>query len=275
LKEIVTPFDATNPSVKWSSSNPTIATINPISGLVYAKKTGAVQIRATAKDGSGTYGVCYITVKSSCETFNQQKPFQIYISPANHQKKYVGYDVGTCNEKMNMECVGEYLKQFLSNYCIDVYLDTTDRDEEGKGSYVGRPQEANSWMTDKNNCQYIALHSNAGANNSIHAYGTVVYYNSIGLAEELAENIESAMRNILPMGSNRSSPTQLADNTPGSTRNLGELREPYSYNIPSILIECAYHDNPVEVEFLISEQKLIAETIGNVLIDFYNIAPRK
>lgn len=53
--------------------------------------------------------------------------------------------------------------------------------------------------------------------------------------------------------------------------NLGELRIPYQYSIPSVLVECAFHDNPKEAEFLIHNQKRIAETIGHALVSFYQL----
>ena len=59
---IVCPNNAKNRCVVWSSDDPDIATINPISGLVYAENAGNTVIRATAQDGSGVFGICDITV---------------------------------------------------------------------------------------------------------------------------------------------------------------------------------------------------------------------
>ena len=56
------PQNATNRAVRWSSDNNHIATVNPISGLVYAQNPGTTTIRATAQDGSGVVGACNITV---------------------------------------------------------------------------------------------------------------------------------------------------------------------------------------------------------------------
>ena len=78
-------------------------------------------------------------------------------------------------------------------------------------------------------------------------------------------------KHILPTGTNRAASVQKADNTVGSTMNLGELREPYNLNIPSVLLENGFHDNPNEVEFLVTNQQLLAETIGSVIVDFYNL----
>ncbi len=56
------PQNATNRAVRWSSDNNHIATVNPISGLVYAQNPGSTTIRATAADGSGVEETCNITV---------------------------------------------------------------------------------------------------------------------------------------------------------------------------------------------------------------------
>ena len=58
----VCPVNATDRCVIWSSSCPDIATVNPISGLVYAKRKGSATIIAEARDGSGVCGCCALTV---------------------------------------------------------------------------------------------------------------------------------------------------------------------------------------------------------------------
>ena len=62
LKATITPSDAANKKVTWSSSNKKIATVSA-SGKVKAKKKGTCIITCTAKDGSGVAAECRITVK--------------------------------------------------------------------------------------------------------------------------------------------------------------------------------------------------------------------
>ena len=62
LHETVCPENATNKAVFWCSSNENIATVNPTSGLVYAKSAGTTTITATAQDGSGACDYCTVKV---------------------------------------------------------------------------------------------------------------------------------------------------------------------------------------------------------------------
>ncbi len=62
LQATAAPESAVNKNVQWSSDDPGVATVNRSSGLVYAASAGTTVIRATAQDGSGTVGVCQITV---------------------------------------------------------------------------------------------------------------------------------------------------------------------------------------------------------------------
>ncbi|MGN0140856.1 MAG: leucine-rich repeat protein, partial [Roseburia sp.] len=63
LSVTVYPSDATNKAVTWSSSNPNVATVNA-NGLVTAKAKGTATIKATAKDGSGEWDSCEVTVRN-------------------------------------------------------------------------------------------------------------------------------------------------------------------------------------------------------------------
>ena len=63
LTATVTPGNATNKEVKWSTSNKNVAMVSP-SGLVTAKSAGTTTITCTAQDGSGVKATCKITVKN-------------------------------------------------------------------------------------------------------------------------------------------------------------------------------------------------------------------
>lgn len=61
LTATVTPDNATDGTVTWSSSSDSVATVNS-TGLVTAAGVGSVTITATANDGSGVYGTASVTV---------------------------------------------------------------------------------------------------------------------------------------------------------------------------------------------------------------------
>lgn len=212
----------------------------------------------------------------SC-SFTLMNYMQIYISPANHTKPYIKpdgtwYPTSEWNEKKNMEIVAGYLKDYLDNYYAEVLVTNI---HSATADYTGRPEEAKNWMHSTVDSLYLALHSNAGANGGTTARGSVGYYNAVGNVGSLALEFVNAIDAILPTGSNRSSRTIQGDysaGTPTYLGNLGELRVPETYGIPSVLIEQGFHDNPNEAAFLISNQRLLAETVGSVLVSHYNLA---
>ncbi|WP_024860509.1 Ig-like domain-containing protein [Ruminococcus flavefaciens] len=58
----VTPDDATDKTVTWSSDNEAVATVNATTGEVTAVALGTANITATANDGSGVTATCAVTV---------------------------------------------------------------------------------------------------------------------------------------------------------------------------------------------------------------------
>lgn len=71
LTATVSPDNATDKSVTWSSTNESVAVVNE-SGQVTAVGSGICNIVATANDGSGVTGSCLITVLGNvmfCEDF--------------------------------------------------------------------------------------------------------------------------------------------------------------------------------------------------------------
>lgn len=65
LTATVYPSNATNKTVKWSSDNNNMATINETTGLVTAKSAGTVKITCAATDGSSVTATCTIAINDS------------------------------------------------------------------------------------------------------------------------------------------------------------------------------------------------------------------
>jgi len=76
LTATVSPANATNKTVSWSSSDSTIASVNA-SGTITAKSLGSATI--TAKTKSGKYATCKVTVKKSTVAIHDPS---LFIDPA-------------------------------------------------------------------------------------------------------------------------------------------------------------------------------------------------
>ena len=75
LTATVSPSDADNKEVEWSSSNTSVATVDA-NGLVTGVAAGEATITATAKDGSGVTGTAKVTVPITALTFDGQTEAQ-------------------------------------------------------------------------------------------------------------------------------------------------------------------------------------------------------
>ena len=102
LTATITPSNATNKNVTWSSSNTSVATVST-SGYVSAKSAGTTTITCKANDGSGVSATCSVTVKedpipvtkitlnASSATLNvgDTKQLTTTITPSNATNKTV------------------------------------------------------------------------------------------------------------------------------------------------------------------------------------------
>ena len=87
LSATVSPSDATNKTLTWSSSNPAVATVDA-NGVVTAIAAGTATITATATDGSGKTATCTVTVKYLPEgalpgLFSVSSTKKVYFSKGN------------------------------------------------------------------------------------------------------------------------------------------------------------------------------------------------
>lgn len=125
VHKTVCPQNATNKEVTWSSSNTTVATVNPESGFVYAKNAGSTIITATACDGSDTKGSFRLTVNAAdikvssiklneyniCLEKGKTKELVATPLPSNAANKAVSWTscepcVATVDANGNVEAVG-------------------------------------------------------------------------------------------------------------------------------------------------------------------------
>lgn len=102
IKATIRPQNAANKNIAWSSSDPCVVTVNPSSGLVYARNLGTATISAVAQDGGGAIGSCnvvvsrnnkvsHISLNQSELVLNRGEPYTLEakVSPANAAVKTI------------------------------------------------------------------------------------------------------------------------------------------------------------------------------------------
>ena len=72
LKATISPSNASNKAVKWTSSNKNVATVSA-KGKVTGKKAGTATITVKAKDGSGKKATCTVTVTAPVSSTQAKK----------------------------------------------------------------------------------------------------------------------------------------------------------------------------------------------------------
>ncbi|NJM17187.1 MAG: hypothetical protein HC896_18990, partial [Bacteroidales bacterium] len=100
LKTVVLPEDADNKKIKWTSSNPSVATVT-VTGIVAPKKLGSTWIHAKVASKPELKDSVYLTVQyillesielssaSDSLSFDQSKTFSATLTPANASNKQV------------------------------------------------------------------------------------------------------------------------------------------------------------------------------------------
>lgn len=83
LEATVFPENTSNKTLKWSSSNTAVATVDP-TGTITPIKAGTTTITATAQDGSGVKATCNITIRQRVESITlDSESISIYINETN------------------------------------------------------------------------------------------------------------------------------------------------------------------------------------------------
>ncbi|WP_081657162.1 fimbrillin family protein [Segatella baroniae] len=75
----VTPDNATDQTVTWSSDNPSVATVDASTGEVTGVAKGTANITATANDGSGVSATCAVKVSTLAAAFVNGAVIQVYF----------------------------------------------------------------------------------------------------------------------------------------------------------------------------------------------------
>jgi len=95
----VEPADADNKEVVWSSSNPLVASIDPVTGKVQGALPGEVTITATAKDGSGIEGTAIVEVSTLKNIKFKQTIYSIEVGESLTVEDMLIYEPLTARNK--------------------------------------------------------------------------------------------------------------------------------------------------------------------------------
>ena len=159
LQASVYPSNAADQRVQWTSSDPTVASVDE-NGLVTALKKGTATVTAAALDGSGVTRTCQVTVSNTAYICTQPEQMEsphnysdsctdvwLYTSPGA-QKLYVTFDERTCMEDGfdylyiydgNGQQIGKYTGTELAGTTVTVPGDTVkiQINSDGSGSEWG------------------------------------------------------------------------------------------------------------------------------------------
>lgn len=125
LSATVSPSDASEKGVTWSSSNSNVVSVNSASGVVSAKGLGTAVITATTKDGSKT-STCNVTVKEAVIYATS-----LTLTPAT-KTMYIG-DKSALELKISPSTCNEDLTWSSSNEGV-VKVDNGDIEAVGEGT---------------------------------------------------------------------------------------------------------------------------------------------
>lgn len=244
--------------------------------LINPNKSGDIYYTLDGKDPN-TYGIKYTEPIEANQNFmiksvvkdpkmnnsivsefginvGQKQEYRIYLSPSNQDGNIGVRSVGYTNEMAEMNDLTDYVEEALKNKGVKVYRNNPNGN-------------INLWNSEAKyyNCDFkLAIHSNASGSHT--TYGIETWIDEQGsFSYSLGNIIQKDLVNIYYNKEDEKANRGVKY----ANGALGEANDNY---FPfGILVEVAHHDYKEDALWIMSNKKLIGETLANSMLDYFDI----
>lgn len=168
--------------------------------------------------------------------------YKVYLSPSVQHANLYASGLGT--EAQHMQAVGEEVYRLLQLNGLSVFKNLPSM---ALGEIV---RESNRLAVDA----HVAIHSNTGGGTGAEIW----YFSNSVKGRKLAQAIYEPLSLLTPTPDRGLKPSTL----------FYELRETKA---PAVIVEVAFHDNPVEAQWIISRRKDLAVVIANGICNYFGL----
>jgi uncharacterized protein YjdB len=257
LTASVSPGDATYPTVRWSSSDNSVASVTS-DGTVRVSGSGSCTITATA-DG----------VSATCTVSASLPPPKVVIVLDPGHGPWSGATNNYCEEKdLNLataKACREYLKKYPN---IVVYLTReSDVGVYGYNSNIDLDLQARAaWAASKNADILVCMHYNANG-----AGGSMVFASVASKVKAASYSLgQKILKYIVALGFTDRGVLLKENDTGDGTNYYGILRYCAWYDIPAVLVEHCFMDNASDWANL--DTKLMGEADAKGIVEYLKSA---
>ena len=171
-------------------------------------------------------------------------PHKVYLAPSNQTDNL--YWGGETNEAVVCQAIAKRVERELKACGLDV---TTGKHAQ---SLYEKAREANSLDAEA----YIAIHSNGSKDHKVRGV-EVWFYTGSAEGKKLAQAVYDPLEELIGNGRG------LKNN-----KTFQDLKNP---DMPSIIIEIAFHDNKQDAAFILEHKTAIASAIAEGICEYFGV----